>query len=86
LLVRVLQLPLSLALISGARSESRPKCHRQFVRYLAKKYTHFSPANLILFAYIMVAGIVSLALLIELCFRRGTKGPNRYGPDPLAKA
>jgi uncharacterized membrane protein YhaH (DUF805 family) len=46
----------------------------------------FSPANLLLFAYTMIAGIVSLALLIELCFRRGTNGPNRYGPDPLAKA
>jgi uncharacterized membrane protein YhaH (DUF805 family) len=46
----------------------------------------FSLANILLFAYTMVAGIVSLALLIELCFRRGTNGPNRYGPDPLAKA
>jgi uncharacterized membrane protein YhaH (DUF805 family) len=46
----------------------------------------FSPANLALFAYTMIAGIISLALLIELCFRRGTKGPNRYGPDPLVKA
>jgi uncharacterized membrane protein YhaH (DUF805 family) len=46
----------------------------------------FSPENLLLFAYIMIAGIVSLALLIELCFRRVTSGPNRYGPDPLAKA
>ena len=46
----------------------------------------FSPTNLLLFAYLMVAGIISLALLIELCFRRGTNGPNRYGPDPLAKA
>jgi uncharacterized membrane protein YhaH (DUF805 family) len=26
-----------------------------------------------------------LALLIELGFRRGTIGPNQYGPDPLAK-
>ena len=32
----------------------------------------FSPTNLLLFAYLMVAGIISLALLIELCFRRGT--------------
>jgi uncharacterized membrane protein YhaH (DUF805 family) len=46
----------------------------------------FSPTNLLLFAYLMVAGIISLALLIELCFRHGTNGPNRYGPDPLAKA
>jgi uncharacterized membrane protein YhaH (DUF805 family) len=45
----------------------------------------FSSANLISFAFIMIAGIISLALLIELGFRRGTRGPNRYGPDPLAK-
>jgi uncharacterized membrane protein YhaH (DUF805 family) len=28
--------------------------------------------------------VLGLALLIELGFRRGTIGPNRYGPDPLA--
>jgi uncharacterized membrane protein YhaH (DUF805 family) len=35
--------------------------------------------------FIFVVGIVSLALLIELGFRRGTRGSNRFGPDPLAK-
>ena len=29
--------------------------------------------------------VFGLALLIELGFRRGTVGPNQYGPDPLAK-
>jgi uncharacterized membrane protein YhaH (DUF805 family) len=29
--------------------------------------------------------VLGLALLIELGFRRGTIGPNPYGPDPLAK-
>jgi uncharacterized membrane protein YhaH (DUF805 family) len=29
--------------------------------------------------------VFGLALLIELGFRRGTIGPNPYGPDPLAK-
>jgi uncharacterized membrane protein YhaH (DUF805 family) len=29
--------------------------------------------------------VFGLALLIELGFRRGTAGPNQYGPDPLAK-
>jgi len=29
--------------------------------------------------------VFGLALLIELGFRRGTIGPNQYGPDPLAK-
>jgi uncharacterized membrane protein YhaH (DUF805 family) len=27
--------------------------------------------------------VLGLALLVELGFRRGTIGPNRYGPDPL---
>jgi uncharacterized membrane protein YhaH (DUF805 family) len=29
--------------------------------------------------------VLSIALLVELGFRRGTVGPNQYGPDPLAK-
>jgi uncharacterized membrane protein YhaH (DUF805 family) len=29
--------------------------------------------------------VLGLALLVELGFRRGTVGPNPYGPDPLAK-
>ena len=28
--------------------------------------------------------VLGLALLVELGFRRGAPGPNRYGPDPLA--
>jgi uncharacterized membrane protein YhaH (DUF805 family) len=28
--------------------------------------------------------VLSLALLVELGFRKGTTGPNQYGPDPLA--
>jgi uncharacterized membrane protein YhaH (DUF805 family) len=27
--------------------------------------------------------VFGLALTIDLGFRRGTVGPNRYGPDPL---
>jgi uncharacterized membrane protein YhaH (DUF805 family) len=30
--------------------------------------------------------VVGLALLVELGFRKGTPGPNRYGPDPLGKS
>jgi uncharacterized membrane protein YhaH (DUF805 family) len=30
--------------------------------------------------------VFGLALLIELGFRRGTVGPNQYGPDPVAKS
>jgi len=29
--------------------------------------------------------VFGLALLVELGFRRGTVGPNRHGPDPVAK-
>ena len=28
--------------------------------------------------------VLALVLLIELGFRRGTEGPNRFGPDPLS--
>jgi uncharacterized membrane protein YhaH (DUF805 family) len=28
--------------------------------------------------------VLGLALLFELGFRKGTSGPNQYGPDPLA--
>jgi uncharacterized membrane protein YhaH (DUF805 family) len=30
--------------------------------------------------------IFGIALLVELGFRKGTPGPNPYGPDPLAQA
>jgi uncharacterized membrane protein YhaH (DUF805 family) len=30
--------------------------------------------------------VLGLALLVELGFRKGTPGPNQYGPDPLGKA
>ena len=30
--------------------------------------------------------ILGIGLLVELGFRKGTAGPNRYGPDPLAHA
>ncbi len=30
--------------------------------------------------------VLGLALLVELGFRRGTPGPNQYGPDPLARS
>ncbi|HEY0293472.1 MAG TPA: DUF805 domain-containing protein [Hansschlegelia sp.] len=31
------------------------------------------------------AGVVSLTLFVYLGFARGTRGPNRYGADPLAR-
>ena len=35
--------------------------------------------TLVLYAW----GIFAVIMLIELGFRRGTPGPNRFGPDPL---
>jgi uncharacterized membrane protein YhaH (DUF805 family) len=35
-------------------------------------------------AIIIIAFLFGLYLLIELGFLRGTAGPNKYGPDPLA--
>ncbi len=35
-------------------------------------------------AIVVPYGVFFLALLVELGFRRGTVGPNPYGPDPLA--
>jgi uncharacterized membrane protein YhaH (DUF805 family) len=36
------------------------------------------------FVFGMLWVLFALALLVELGFRRGTPGPNQYGPDPLA--
>jgi uncharacterized membrane protein YhaH (DUF805 family) len=34
-------------------------------------------------AFLIPYVVFGLALIIDLGFRRGTVGPNRYGPDPL---
>lgn len=44
----------------------------------------FSAINVTSFAVTMLLGIVAFAILVELGFRRGTPGPNQFGPDPLA--
>jgi uncharacterized membrane protein YhaH (DUF805 family) len=36
------------------------------------------------FLLVGIIPLVNLWVLIELGFLRGTPGPNRYGPDPLA--
>jgi uncharacterized membrane protein YhaH (DUF805 family) len=43
------------------------------------------PARAGILAWIAIAFIlvVGVSFLIELGFRRGTSGPNQYGPDPL---
>jgi uncharacterized membrane protein YhaH (DUF805 family) len=42
-----------------------------------------SSVNVISFIAVLLLGIFALAFLVELGFRKGTTGPNRYGPDPL---
>jgi len=37
-------------------------------------------------ALLVVSGLISLLALIELGFVRGTRGPNRFGIDPLLQA
>ena len=39
--------------------------------------------NLLGFILTVPLGILGLVLLADLGFRPGTKGPNRFGPDPL---
>jgi uncharacterized membrane protein YhaH (DUF805 family) len=40
--------------------------------------------SMVSLAIVVPYGVFFIALLIELGFRRGTVGTNRYGPDPLA--
>jgi uncharacterized membrane protein YhaH (DUF805 family) len=42
-----------------------------------------SSVNVVSFIVAILLGVFALALLVELGFRKGTTGPNRYGPDPL---
>ena len=61
------------------------------IRFALWFWTHFNQniyslvGLTFVYGFIFVVGIASLVLLIELGFRRGTRGPNRYGPDPLEK-
>jgi uncharacterized membrane protein YhaH (DUF805 family) len=47
--------------------------------------TDEQPSTLSLFVALPFT-VFGLALLVELGFRRGTVGPNQYGPDPVAKS
>jgi uncharacterized membrane protein YhaH (DUF805 family) len=40
-------------------------------------------ATPLMLAFLIPYLVFGLALIIDLGFRRGTVGPNRYGPDPL---
>jgi len=47
------------------------------------KLGHTDDPNLLGYILTIPLGILGLLLLIDLGFRPGTKGPNRFGPDPL---
>ena len=42
------------------------------------------PLNTIAVIAVIAAGVLLVWLVIEIGFLRGTRGPNRFGPDPLA--
>jgi uncharacterized membrane protein YhaH (DUF805 family) len=37
----------------------------------------------LVYALLVPLGVFALVLIVDLGFRPGTVGPNRYGPDPL---
>jgi uncharacterized membrane protein YhaH (DUF805 family) len=39
----------------------------------------------VVYLLLIPVGVFALILLADLGLRRGTAGPNRYGPDPLAR-
>jgi uncharacterized membrane protein YhaH (DUF805 family) len=39
--------------------------------------------NTLFYVLALPLGIMALILLVDFGFRRGTVGPNRYGPDPI---
>jgi uncharacterized membrane protein YhaH (DUF805 family) len=45
--------------------------------------TNLSNPTPLVYALLVPLGILGLALIVDLGFRRGTVGRNRYGPDPL---
>jgi uncharacterized membrane protein YhaH (DUF805 family) len=40
--------------------------------------------SIVIYLIAVPVSVLGLALLVELGFRRGTEGPNRFGPDPLS--
>jgi uncharacterized membrane protein YhaH (DUF805 family) len=54
-----------------------------FLAVLGLTGTDEEPSTLS-FAIAVPFTILGLGLLVELGFRKGTPGPNRHGPDPLA--
>jgi uncharacterized membrane protein YhaH (DUF805 family) len=48
--------------------------------WVAKDLSNPTP---LVYAFGLPLLVLGLALIVDLGFRRGTVGPNRYGPDPL---
>ena len=48
--------------------------------WITKDLSNPSP---VVYAFVVPFLVLGLALIVDLGFRRGTAGPNRYGPDPL---
>jgi uncharacterized membrane protein YhaH (DUF805 family) len=48
-------------------------------------FLFFGLAFIVGFIIMPIFAIAALALLVVLGFFQGTQGPNRYGPDPLAR-
>ena len=48
--------------------------------WVAKDLSNPTP---LVYAFGVPLLVLGLALIVDLGFRRGTVGPNRYGPDPL---
>jgi len=42
-------------------------------------------SNMLALATMIPFAVFGVALLVELGFRRGTVGSNKYGPDPLTR-
>ena len=43
----------------------------------------FTVSPAVAFIALLVAGVIAVVFSLYLLFRRGTVGPNRFGPDPL---
>jgi uncharacterized membrane protein YhaH (DUF805 family) len=50
---------------------------------LIGRFNGLDAAGFVRWIVLLGTGVVALAFLIELGFRRGTPGPNDYGSDPL---
>jgi uncharacterized membrane protein YhaH (DUF805 family) len=67
-----LYLVIILAIVLGVVTLMQPEGQRE-------------PLNTAAVGAVFAASVLMLWLFVEIGFLKGTQGPNRYGPDPLAK-